>query len=318
MDTIIYLPCFDYFLHRQRPHHLLWELSLLGFKVIYCQPSLQDRGSQYERRAALDVTAGLSPNPRPPGPLIPLSDSFILCVDMNALDPSSPHVMWLTHGPYARKIQEWGFRPSLVVSDFADACVEEFQEFAVYEHDKLDCADIVLTVSHSLFRDLKARHPNVHLVPNASDFELFSTACDLSYDLPCPIEIAALLKTGAAKNRKLIGFWGAVTTWVDLDLVVRVAVSRPNWHFLFIGYIGVDLSLLPRLSNITFIGDRDYLSLPFYAKWLDAAIIPFEVREVTRKACPGEKNSRAIAMRITSKFTNIGRSKQENLKVWRN
>lgn len=225
MDTIIYLPCFDYFLHRQRPHHLLWELSLLGFKVIYCQPSLQDRG----------------------------------------------------------------FR-----------------------------ADIILTVSHSLFRDLKARHPNVHLVPNASDFELFSTACDLSYDLPCPIEIAALLKTGAAKNRKLIGFWGAVTTWVDLDLVVRVAVSRPNWHFLFIGYIGVDLSLLPRLSNITFIGDRDYLSLPFYAKWLDAAIIPFEVREVTRKACPGEKNSRAIAMRITSKFTNIGRSKQENLKVWRN
>lgn len=236
----------------------------------------------------MDVAAGLAENPRPPGPLVPLSDSFILCVDMNALNPSIPHIMWLTHGPYARKMFEWGFRPTLVVSDFADACVEEFQEFAAYEHDKLACADIALSASRAMFEDLKERHPSVHLVPNAADFKLLSMACDPSYDLPCPIEVAAILGTGAttAPGKKLIGFWGAITTWVDLDLMVRVAVRRPNWHFLFIGYIGVDPGLLPRLSNITFIGDRDWLSLPFYARWFDAAIIPFEVREVTRKACP--------------------------------
>lgn len=234
----------------------------------------------------MDVAAGLAENPRPPGPLVPLSDTFILCTDMNALDPSAAHIMWLTHGPYARTMLEWGFRPALVVSDFADACVEEFQEFAAYEHEKLARADIALAASRGLFEDLKDRHPCVHLVPNAADFELLSMACDPSHDLPCPIEVATILGTGAAPGRKLIGFWGAITTWVDLDLVVRVAVRRPNWHFLFIGYIGVDPGLLPRLSNITFIGDRDHLSLPFFARWFDAAIIPFEVREVTRKACP--------------------------------
>ncbi|MDI7246723.1 MAG: glycosyltransferase [Bacillota bacterium] len=341
MHTIIYLPCFDYFLHRQRPQHLLWELSHLGFRVVYCQPPLprEDRSrrgagpsrigrspgvssivddpgrgrsgggkgagdgdadgnggskgwaqggeNRDSRRAAvLDVTAGLARSRQPPGPLVPLSDTFILCTDMNALDPSAAHIMWLTHGPYARTMLEWGFRPALVVSDFADACVEEFQEFAAYEHDKLACADIALAASRGLFEDLKERHPCVHLVPNAADFELLSMAYDPSYDLPCPIEVRTILGTGAVPGRKLIGFWGAITTWVDLDLVVRVAVRRPNWHFLFIGYIGVDPSLLPRLSNITFIGDRDHLSLPFFARWFDAAIIPFEVREVTRKACP--------------------------------
>lgn len=294
METILYLPCFDYFRHRQRPQHLLWELSRVGFRVVYCQPP----------------GTGPISNGRP-GVLVPLSDTFMLCQDIEALDYGETYIMWLTHGPYARSLPELlnrGLKLRLVVSDFADACVEEFQEFAQYDPDKISCADIAIAASHAIHDNIRQLHPNAHLVPNAADVRLFSMAIDPSHDLPCPLEVATILGSGepgtsgplsqdaAAQKfrekpkrrdgRKLIGFWGAITTWVDLDLMIRVAVRRPMWHFLFIGSIGVAPGLLPRLSNITFIGDRDYLSLPFYARWFDAAIIPFEVRGVTRSAQP--------------------------------
>lgn len=288
MPAILYLPCFDYFHHRQRPQSLLWELSKRGFRVIYCQPP------SYAIRAAEWAGRHIWPageKYQPPWPLIPLTDNFIICTDVAAVKDLRPDVMWLTHGPYAESVVD--FDPKLVVSDFADVCKEEFEEFAPFETAKLSCADVAVAASKAIYDDISQRHPNAHLVPNAADYGLFRMAWDTSYNLPVPLEISTILgiqnpvpDSARVASKKLIAFWGAITTWVDLDLVIRIAARKPAWHFIFIGSIALPMSSLPRLPNIIFLGDRDHLSLPFYARWFDAAIIPFEVREVTRSACP--------------------------------
>ena len=43
--------------------------------------------------------------------------------------------MWLTHGPYAELLPEFNLK--MVISDFADASVDEFSKFAVYDEQKL-------------------------------------------------------------------------------------------------------------------------------------------------------------------------------------
>lgn len=259
MPSILYLPCFDYEVHRQRPQQLLYHLSLLGFNVIYCNVT-QDKSN----------------------PFVHVNDHFVVCKDLEAIDKEKEYLMWLTHGPYVDLLPEYNCR--MVVSDIADICEEEFAPFALWQDRKIQAADIVLCASQMIYEGTKGKHPHVMLIRNAADFEHFAHAADLQPPLlPFEEEARALCRTTAP----VVGFWGAVASWLDYGLIEYLARERPNYSFVFVGQISCrGPEQLGPIPNIHWLGNHEYDSLPAFARQFDAAVIPFQIRKVTEAANP--------------------------------
>jgi glycosyltransferase involved in cell wall biosynthesis len=79
--------------------------------------------------------------------------------------------------------------------------------------------------------------------------------------------------------RPLIGFYGTLQDWVDLDLIAYVARRHPEWSFVLIGKPLTDLSRLDGLSNVHVLGRRAHEDLPRYCKAFSVGIIPYVTNE---------------------------------------
>ena len=87
-------------------------------------------------------------------------------------------------------------------------------------------------------------------------------------------------------RRPIVGFFGLIERWIDLDLVGWLAEQRPNWSFVMIGRVAVPAETLPRLPNLHFLGKRPYAELPHYGGQFDAAIIPYRLTKQVYHANP--------------------------------
>lgn len=138
-------------------------------------------------------------------------------------------------------------------------------------------ADLVFTTAESL-RDRKLHlNPNTHLSPHGVDVGFFGKAQDERLSIPSDT---------AHLPGPVVGFFGLIEDWIDLELMDSLSRQRPQWTFLLIGRIAVPRSTLPRYPNVHFIGQRPYESLPAYGKQFDVAIIPFRRTEVILHANP--------------------------------
>lgn len=138
-------------------------------------------------------------------------------------------------------------------------------------------ADQVFVSSPALLDPKRAMNPATVYSPHGVDLTLFQKTMDPELpvaegarDLPHPV----------------VGFTGLVESWVDLDLLASLASSRPQWTFLIIGRVAVDVSQLRKFSNVVFAGVQPYESLPSWTKAFDVAIIPFRQNELVRNVNP--------------------------------
>ena len=138
-------------------------------------------------------------------------------------------------------------------------------------------ADLVFVSAESLLERKRAANPNTHFSPHGVDVELFGRAQD---------ERTAVPADTAHLGGPVVGFFGLVEEWVDLELIDYLAARRPEWTFLFIGRVAVPEAKLPKRPNVHFVGKRPYESLPAYGKQFDAAVIPFKLTEVILHANP--------------------------------
>jgi glycosyltransferase involved in cell wall biosynthesis len=136
-------------------------------------------------------------------------------------------------------------------------------------------ADIVFVTSHTLVarKALIARH--VAVSPHGVNVEHFRRAADAS--LPLPAEMAAL-------SGVVIGFFGLIEAWIDLDLVSALAARHPDWSFVMVGRVAVPA--VPQLPNLHFIGRRPYDLLPDYGRRFDVSIIPYRATQQVHFANP--------------------------------
>ncbi len=99
-----------------------------------------------------------------------------------------------------------------------------------------------------------------------------------------PPEIALILD----KKRPVIGYYGAISKWIDYGLIKYIAGSRPC-EVVLIG-LDYDGSIhgqgLDNIDNIHYLGPQDYRVLPDYAAWLDVYMIPFIRNEITNSTSP--------------------------------
>jgi glycosyltransferase involved in cell wall biosynthesis len=164
-------------------------------------------------------------------------------------------------------------------------CVDEFSKFTgtdeaailEMEHGLMEKADMVVVSSTRLYETKQRYNPNTFLVTHGVDVAHFRKAC-----LPA---VAAPADCSELKH-PVIGFFGLIADWVDLEVVRHLAASRPQWSLLLIGDVQTDTSALRGLSNVHLLGRRSYQSLPAYCKAFDVAILPFVVNDLTVAANP--------------------------------
>jgi glycosyltransferase involved in cell wall biosynthesis len=164
-------------------------------------------------------------------------------------------------------------------------CVDEYSQFTGadknaildLERSLIQKSDLVVVSASRLFETKRKHNPRTVLMTHGVDVQHFRKAC--LEETPIPADCAAL-------PGPVIGFYGLIEDWVDLEVVRHVACCRPEWSLLLIGEIKTDISALEKLPNVHFLGRREYKSLPGYCKKFDVAILPFVTNELTLAANP--------------------------------
>src|SRR5206468_2351160 len=120
-----------------------------------------------------------------------------------------------------------------------------------------------------------ALNSNCILIPNAVDFDHFRSAASEP-----PEDLKQLQKP-------VIGYYGAISEWFDVDLIYDLATSRPNWNFFLIGHtFGSNLNALHNLNNVHLTEEKPYTVLPDYLHAFDVCIIPFKKTPLTDATNP--------------------------------
>jgi glycosyltransferase involved in cell wall biosynthesis len=159
------------------------------------------------------------------------------------------------------------------------AALPDVNERAIGRMDELMTrnSSLVFVSSETLLEQKRRLNPNTQVSPHGVDLDHFIQA--QSEDVPAPAETAGL-------PHPIIGFFGLLERWIDLDLIDYLAEKRPSWTFLLIGRVAVSENEVPRRPNIHFIGKRPYEQLPAYGKQFDAAIIPYRLTRQVMHANP--------------------------------
>ena len=164
-------------------------------------------------------------------------------------------------------------------------CVDEWSAFSFLdgklmremEERLLAQSNLVIVSAEALYASKSRLNPHTYLVPHGVDSEHFARARQPDTDIP--IELKEL-------PQPILGFWGLIHEWIDLDLLQYVAQVHPEWSIVLIGKVSVDSSVLSRMPNIHLLGPRPYSSLPGYAKGFTAAMLPFKINRLTESVNP--------------------------------
>ena len=252
--TILYPPTIDYEWLVQRPQQLMQAFASLGVKVFYMNPGTHTPNKRGVTRISDNLT------------ILHKADPKVYMKQRPIFYFSSPaHVDMIPR-----------FNPALVVFDYLDEPAEEFVSLAPYLRRALTSADLVVTASERLYRDSLTVNRNTILVPNACDFDHFARAGHRNLAIPDDM-----------KNLEppIVGYHGAIATWLNFHLIVRVADSFPHSHVVMLGPL-YNLTSVPQRPNLHWLGYKRFELLPNYTQLFDAAIIPFRVSQMTEAVNP--------------------------------
>jgi len=163
-------------------------------------------------------------------------------------------------------------------------CMDELSAFkfappAIKQMEKelLNKADIVFTGGCSLYEAKKHQHDNIYAFPSSIDKKHFAIARSIKHE---PDDQASI---GGPR----FGFYGVLDERFDVDLIREVATKRPDWQFILIGpVVKIDPAMLPRASNIHYLGGKNYSELPHYLGGWDIAMVSFALNESTTYISP--------------------------------
>ena len=90
-------------------------------------------------------------------------------------------------------------------------------------------------------------------------------------------------------KKPIIGYYGALASWFDYELIKYLALKRPEYNIVLLGIKyddSFDKASLNNFSNIYFLGSKDYSILPNYANKFDVCTIPFLINNITQATSP--------------------------------
>lgn len=164
-------------------------------------------------------------------------------------------------------------------------CTDEWSRFSHVDGERIGqmetalCqkADVVFATARTLWERRRQLNPETHLALHGVDHQHFAKALDDQTTVPEDL---------ANCERPIVGFFGLIHDWIDLELLAYVAQQRPHWTVAVIGKSNVDLSPLQRLPNVKILGRRPYEELPSYCKAFSVGVMPFAINELTANVNP--------------------------------
>jgi GT2 family glycosyltransferase/glycosyltransferase involved in cell wall biosynthesis len=274
----------DWHFRTQRPQHLASALAGAGHRVFYLSNNLVDSTSPGFRVEPLDASGRLfqvnlhaagapeiyhgAPSPQVIADLRRSIGEVMQWADSDGGLCILQHPFWLdiaaavpgTALLYDCMDHHAGFENNA-------ACVLEAEDRLTRD------ADLLIVTSDWLDRNLADANPHRALIRNATEYRHFSERPRRVYRDP--------------KGRKVIGYYGAIAEWFDVELVRRIAERFADCLVLLIGHDTVGAAAaLSGLGNVEFTGEVGYGELPYYLHGFDVALLPFRVIELTMATNP--------------------------------
>ena len=179
----------------------------------------------------------------------------------------------------------WTFLPN--VADYVGTlgerasvyyCVDEWSLFSYLDEGQTRAAEARLlakvvacfAINHALADAKRLQNPQTFVSPHGVDHDVFARALDPATAIPAAI---------ASLPRPIIGFYGTIQDWVDLELIAGLAKRHPEWSLVLLGQILVDVSAVKDLANVHLLGRKPHAELPAYCKGFDVGLIPYRISE---------------------------------------
>lgn len=168
--------------------------------------------------------------------------------------------------------------PILAGTDKLPQNVKEIHDYVINHKEVL-----VVTSADLLYKDmLDKRNSSTNII-------LSSNGVDINHFTLAKFETIPLMENLKQKYKTIIGYYGALASWFDYDLVTKLAKKYTDIAFVLIGIkydTSFDKSKIVDIPNIKYLGAVDYKNLPSYAYYFDIAWIPFVINEITLATNP--------------------------------
>ncbi len=146
------------------------------------------------------------------------------------------------------------------------------EDLIAIEKTMLSTVDLVITTSTWLEDFAKESNKNVVVIRNAGEYEHFSQEVT-----------PKILPSG----RRVIGYFGAIAEWFDVELIRKIAQAFPDDLVLLVGNDTINAKQqLDGVKNVEFTGEVAYAELPAYLASFDVCLLPFQVIPLTLATNP--------------------------------
>ncbi|MBT9161783.1 MAG: putative teichuronic acid biosynthesis glycosyltransferase TuaH [Dehalococcoidia bacterium] len=274
----------DWYFRHQRPQQLALALAATGRRVFYISSDLVDDERDGFEVDALDASGELfqiklfakgAPSIYSDAPSLETVSKLKRSIG-EVLDwADCRQIVSLVDHPFW-----YGIASVLPNSRLLYDCMDHHEGFGnnaeslmQLEKQLLSEAELTITTSTWLNDTITPHARHCALIRNAGDYEHFAKVPVSIYRDP--------------QGRRVIGYYGAIAEWFDLDLVEAVARQHRDCSVLLIGADTVNAkSKLVDLNNVTFTGEVPYSVLPHYLHGFDVCLLPFKVIPLTLATNP--------------------------------
>jgi glycosyltransferase involved in cell wall biosynthesis len=164
------------------------------------------------------------------------------------------------------------------VADFAELSSNP-QRLLESERELVASADLVLAQCSALATNCDLSSKDVHIIPYGVNLEAFITA------------------NGASRNgnghrfpRPVIGYVGGLHRHFDVELLIQMAQSRPDWSWVCVGPTQTPLGRLETLPNVHLLGAVEHNELAHQIESFDVGIVPYVRSAFTETVVPTKIN----------------------------
>jgi len=279
-DVIIF-SVIDWHFRHQRPQHLALELARRGYRVFYLATTFESDVEDYWPEPEF-VSPGVAllklpcPLPQPviykDAPNKEQIDAISSGLDAIRKRFAISSTVSIVNHPFWTPIAT-----AMPANRVAYDCMDHHAGFANTSSSVLDAeaellrnASLVICTAKLLEERAEPIARRTVRVPNAGEFEHFSSG----------------VRTDT-RTRPVVGYFGAIAEWFDMELVARCAHAIPEADFILIGStFGADLSAVEGIPNVEFSGEAPYAELPASLAGFDVCLIPFQVNDLTLSTNP--------------------------------
>jgi GT2 family glycosyltransferase/polysaccharide pyruvyl transferase WcaK-like protein len=285
---VICFSIIDWEFRYQRPQQIMSQFAAHGHRVFYLSASRFAPSGSASRVAVrpikenvYEVSLAAERAPQVYGEVIDGENQAALLASLDELrrtfhiDEALAYVMIASWDRVALEARRrWGWR---TVYD----CMDEWENFPgikpallAAEVRLVEKCDLLVVTAQRLYDKWRTYDRPMVLARNGVDYDFYAEHCRPNVVL-------------SEVRHPMVGYYGAIAEWFDVELMTDLARQRPEYTFVLLGGVfDVDVSGLRALPNVRLLGQQPYERMPQYLYHFDACIIPFKLNPITEATDP--------------------------------